>query len=62
MIAGVILGSQKLVHVEAPRAIADLKCASCNAAIENIRSFKCHNWAYAKPAMLEVLRAMDAKR
>jgi hypothetical protein len=62
MIAGVILGSQKFVNIEAPRAIADLKCASCKTAIENIRSFKCHNWAYAKPAMLEVLQAMDAKQ
>jgi hypothetical protein len=61
MIAGVILGSQKFVNVEAPRAIANLKCASCKTPIKNIRSFKCHNWAYAKPALLDVLRKMDAK-
>jgi hypothetical protein len=62
MIAGVILGNQKFVNVEAPRAIAHLKCASCKAEIANIRSFKCHNWAYAKPAMLEVVRSMEAKQ
>ena len=56
MIARVILGSQKFVNVEAPRAIADLKCASCRTPIKDIRSFKCHNWAYAKPALLEVLQ------
>jgi hypothetical protein len=61
MIAGVILGSQKFVNVEAPRAIANLKCASCKTPIKNIRSFKCHNWAYAKPALLDVLRKMDVK-
>ena len=33
MIAGVILGSQKFVNVEAPRAIANLKCASCKTPI-----------------------------
>jgi hypothetical protein len=25
---------------------------------EDLRSFKCHNWAYAKPALLEVLERM----
>ena len=61
MIAGVILGDQKFVNVEAPRAIADLKCASCKTAIKTIRSFKCHNWAYARPAMLEIFRQMTAR-
>ena len=61
MIARVILGDQKFVNVEAPRAIADLKCFSCKTAIKNIRSFKCHNWAYAKPALLEVLEKMAVK-
>ncbi len=59
MIARVILGDQKFVNVEAPRAIADLKCFACKAFIKNIRSFKCHNWAYAKPALLDVLRRME---
>jgi predicted RNA-binding Zn-ribbon protein involved in translation (DUF1610 family) len=47
MIARVILGIQKYVNTEVPRAIAGLKCVSCNTRIENIRSFKCHNWVYA---------------
>jgi hypothetical protein len=59
MVARVILGDQKFVNVEAPRAIANLKCASCNAAIGGIRSFKCHNWAYARPALLDMLQRME---
>ncbi|MBC7900713.1 MAG: hypothetical protein H7070_11750 [Saprospiraceae bacterium] len=59
MIARVILGEQKFVNTEAPRAIADLKCFQCKAAINNLRSFKCHNWAYAMPAMLKVLQHMN---
>jgi hypothetical protein len=58
MIAQVILGEQKYVNTEAPRAIAGLKCFECQQAIENLRSFKCHNWAYAKPALLKVLEQM----
>jgi hypothetical protein len=58
-IARVILGEQKFVNTEAPKAIADLKCAQCKNAIDNLRSFKCHNWAYAKPQLLEVLRVME---
>ena len=59
MIAGVILGSQKWVNTEAPRAIAGLKCANCQTPFENLRSFKCHNWAYAMPALLKVIEEMD---
>jgi hypothetical protein len=55
MIARVILGEQKFVNTEAPHAIAGVKCVKCNAPIRNIRSFKCHNWAYARQAMLDVL-------
>jgi hypothetical protein len=62
MIARVILGEQKFVNTEAPKAIADLKCAQCKSAINNLRSFKCHNWAYAKPALLEVLQVMEVGR
>jgi hypothetical protein len=47
MIAQVVLGEQKFVNVEAPRAIAGLRCRECGTAIESLRSFKCHNWAYA---------------
>lgn len=60
MIAKVILGEQKFVNTEAPRAIEGVKCFDCGAEIENIRSFKCHNWAYAMPALLEVLEQIEA--
>ena len=60
MIARVILGEQKFVNTEAPRAIAGLKCFQCGTPFDNLRSFKCHNWAYAKPALLSVLQAMQA--
>lgn len=59
MIAEVILGSQKYINTEAPRAIAGLKCFNCRTDIVDLRSFKCHNWAYAKPALLNVLQAMN---
>ena len=62
MIARVILGNQKYVNTEAPRAIAGLKCFQCKAKIDNLRSFKCHNWAYAKPALLRVIKEMDQGR
>lgn len=62
MIARVILGNQRYVNVEAPRAIANLKCASCKKSIANIRSFKCHNWAYAKPALLDLIEKMASER
>ena len=58
MIAQVILGEQKFVNTEAPRAIAGLKCFQCKASIDNLRSFKCHNWAYAKGALLKVIQEM----
>lgn len=59
MIARVILGKQKFVNTEAPRAIDGVKCSECGASIDGIRSFKCHNWAYAKEAMLKVLQQME---
>jgi hypothetical protein len=60
MIARVILGEQKFVNTEAPRAIAGLRCFHCGTPFEELRSFKCHNWAYAMPALLRVLEAMAA--
>ena len=60
MIARVILGQQKFVNTEAPRAIAGVKCFNCGTPIKALRSFKCHNWAYAKPALLRVLKQMKA--
>lgn len=59
MLAKVILGEQKYVNTEAPRAIADLHCSSCGAKIEGLRSFKCHNWAYAIGKIREVILEMQ---
>ena len=59
MIARVILGEQKFVNTEAPRAIEGVRCFECNTVIESLRSFKCHNWAYAAPALLKVLQQME---
>lgn len=55
MIAAVILGQQKYVNVEAPRAIERVACFECGASIVGLRSFKCHNWAYAVGDLREVL-------
>lgn len=62
MIAQVILGGQKFVNTEAPRAIAGLECFRCKTGIDFLRSFKCHNWVYARPALLKVLEQMRAAR
>jgi hypothetical protein len=61
MIAQVILGTQKYVNTEAPRAIAGLRCVSCKTEIDNIRSFKCHNWAYADEVLGEILRQIASQ-
>jgi hypothetical protein len=47
LITRVILGRAKYVNTDAPRAIAGVRCFDCGAAGEGLRSFKCHNWAYA---------------
>lgn len=57
MVTKVILGDKKFVNVEAPRAIADLRCYSCGADIRDLRSFKCHNWAYAVGDLRRVVEA-----
>ena len=62
MIAEVILGEQKYVNTEAPRSIAGVKCFGCNAPIDNIRSFKCHNWAYAIGDLRTVIEKMGSPR
>lgn len=59
MIAKVILGDQKYVNTEAPRAIPNVSCVTCGTAFESLRSFKCHNWAYAKTALLKVISQME---
>jgi hypothetical protein len=61
MIAKVILGDKKFVNTENPRAIANLQCSNCGTKIDNIRSFKCHNWAYAMPALLKVIDEMKER-
>ena len=58
LLARVILGEQKFVNTEAPRAIADLVCHKCGASVTDLRSFKCHNWAYARGSLLRVLDKM----
>jgi hypothetical protein len=60
MIAKVILGEQKFVNTEAPRAIAGVRCFDCKGPIDALRSFKCHNWAYAREALVRVLSEMEA--
>jgi hypothetical protein len=61
MIAQVVLGDKKFVNTESPKAIADLHCHNCNTKITDLRSFKCHNWAYASQQMLNVLEGMQSK-
>lgn len=51
----VILGERKYVNTEVPDAIADVVCAKCKTPIVDLRSFKCHNWAYARPALAEII-------
>lgn len=62
MVAQVILGDQKFVNTEAPRAIEGLKCFGCQTPIDNLRSFKCHNWACAVGALAKVLKQMHAAK
>ncbi len=58
MIAEIILGEQKFVNTEVPHAIEGLKCHNCGTAFPDLRSFKCHNWAYAIEAMVKVIQEM----
>ena len=62
MIARVILGDQKFVNVEAPQAIPDVLCVRCDAPITDLRSFKCHNWAYAYEDLERVLEHMADRK
>ena len=59
LLVRVILGEQKYVNTEAPRAIADLACYQCGASITDLRSFKCHNWAYAHEELLQVIEGQE---
>jgi hypothetical protein len=60
MIAEVILGDKKFVNVEVPHAIQDLFCHRCGEPIPDLRSFKCHNWAYAREALVRVIQEMGS--
>jgi hypothetical protein len=60
-IARVILGEQRFVNTEAPNAIRGVRCVRCQTPFEEIRSFKCHNWAYAKEAMLRVIAEVERR-
>ena len=61
MIAEVILGDRKFVNVEAPKAIADLACFKCKTPIVDLRSFKCHNWAYAFGDLKKVVDNLEPR-
>jgi len=58
LLVKVILGDRKYVNVETPRAIADLVCFKCKSPIIDLRSFKCHNWAYARGALLKIIEGL----
>jgi len=62
MIATVILGDKKFVNVEAPRAIDGLRCHACKTPIRGLRSFKCHNWAYAIGRLKTLVESLPAAR
>jgi hypothetical protein len=55
LLVEVILGERKYVNVEVPRAISNLVCYNCKAEIADLRSFKCHNWAYARDEILQII-------
>jgi hypothetical protein len=59
MIAQVILGEQKFVNTEAPAAIEGVRCSECQTEITNLRSFKCHNWAYAVGDLAGIIERME---
>jgi hypothetical protein len=61
LLVKVILGDKKYINVEAPRAIENLFCYQCKTPIGDLRSFKCHNWAYARQELLEVLERVNAR-
>lgn len=59
MIAEVILGEQKFVNTEAPEAIEGVRCSECQTEIRDLRSFKCHNWAYAIGDLARLVEQME---
>jgi hypothetical protein len=61
-IATVILGDRKFVNIEAPNAIEGLYCHDCKTPIRDLRSFKCHNWAYAVGHLREIVKGLPVER
>ena len=61
MIAEVILGEQKFVNTEVPHSIEGLQCSNCGTPFTDLRSFKCHNWAYAVGDLAKIIKIMEAK-
>jgi hypothetical protein len=61
LIVQVILGHQKFVNVEAPAEIAGLACHQCGTPITDIRSFKCHNWAYAIDDLARIVEEVGTR-
>jgi len=53
------IGEQKFVNTEVPHAIEGLKCSKCGTEFKNLRSFKCHNWAYAIGDIAKVISTME---
>ncbi len=60
LLVKVILGDKKYINVEAPHAIQNLFCYQCKAPIQDLRSFKCHNWAYAYQELQAVIAEVNA--
>jgi len=60
LIVRVILGQQKFVNIETPEAIAGLTCLQCGTPITDLRSFKCHNWAYAINDLARIVEQVAA--
>ncbi|WP_422753832.1 hypothetical protein [Micromonospora sp. WMMD708] len=60
MIATVILGDRRYVNTEIPDAIAGVHCLDCHTPVTGLRSFKCHNWAYAFEELAVVRERMRA--
>ena len=61
-IAQVILGERRFVNTEAPEAIRGVRCANCGAPFGGLRSFKCHNWAYAKGTMQRIVEKIQRSK
>ncbi|OJY88719.1 MAG: hypothetical protein BGP13_17445 [Sphingobacteriales bacterium 40-81] len=62
MIAEVILGDKKFVNTEVPHAIEGVHCFNCKTPFTNLRSFKCHNWAYAVGDIAKIVKGMAIRK